>query len=328
MNVWRTAILLGILASGAAGADFSAMSSDGWYSWRVDAVTDAPDWCCFGWNTGKPYRTGCNLDNHQSGYGSSDESRFGARRFFADEIQVYARLQDGEVAKVLALSSRCPVSSETEIVDLGRMANEDSIRRLLPETGVQTDASSHALAAISVHAGPAALRALLDVAEKDQHLQNRKDAIFWLGQLRAREAEDEMVRLMVMDPEAEFREHAAFSLSQSVAPGRVAALARLGREDADNEVRAQAWFWLAQADAEAVDSEIYDAIVREPDEHVRHQAIFALAQLPEGRAVKTLALVIENRGLAEDDRKQALFWMAQLDSDPAMAYIDRLLSDN
>lgn len=319
----RYAVLLGILLSTPALADLTRMTSDGWYSWRVEAVADAPDWCCYSWNSGKPYRAGCDLDSRPTGYGPSDDSRFST-----GQMQVYARLEDGAVRRVQALSSRCPVTSRTAPVDLGIIPNADSVQRLRREAAEHTRVSSHALAAIAVHAGPEALRTLLDIAKDNQDLENRKDAVFWLGQVRASDAEAEIEQLMFADPEAAFREHAAFSLSQSDAPGRADALARLGRVDPDDEVRAQAWFWLAQTDSAGAAGGILNALGSEQSEHVRHQAIFALSQLEEDGAIKALVSVIENRRLDEDDRKQALFWLAQIDSDPALNYIDQLLSDN
>lgn len=323
MNAWQFPVLLGVLLTQPALAELAPMTNDGWYSWRVEAVADAPDWCCYRWNSGKPYRAGCDLGSRQTGYGSSVD-----RRFSTGEIQIYAHLESGTISQVRALSSRCPVTTGTDLVDLGRVPNADSVQRLRREAAEHTRVSSDALAAIAVHAGPEALQSLLDIAKDNQDLENRKDAIFWLGQVRATDAAAEIEQLMFADPEAGFREHAAFSLSQSDVPGRADALARLGREDPDEEVRGQAWFWLAQTDSAGAAGGILNAIGSEQSEHVRHQAIFALSQLEEDGAIKALVSVIENRRLDEDDRKQALFWLAQMDSDPALNYIDQLLSDN
>ena len=74
------------------------------------------------------------------------------------------------------------------------------------------------------------------------------------------------------------------------------------------------------------DSEIQRAIGDEKDQNVREEAIFALSQLPEERAAKALVEVIEDQRLSDEDRPHALFWLAQLDSESGMAYIESLFS--
>jgi len=74
--------------------------------------------------------------------------------------------------------------------------------------------------------------------------------------------------------------------------------------------------------------EIRKAIDNERDADVREEAVFALSQLPEERAVKALASILEDKQLDMETREQALFWLAQADSDVALDYVDKLLSEN
>jgi hypothetical protein len=323
MSVARTLIAVLLPLSSQVFADLSQMKQDGWHTWRVAATEGAPEWCCHAWHSGSVYASSCDLDGRQTGYGSATDNQR-----IVDQMQIYAHLQEGQITKIRAFSTRCPVTANTDIVDLGFVATASSIawleKRLQPHTKLSTDA----LAAIAVHDGQESLNLLLDVAESSAALENRKDAVFWMGQLRATEAEADMKRLMFNDANAKFREHAAFVLSQSNASGRIEALAKLGRDDGDGDVRSQAWFWLAQTGSAEAEAQIQRALHEERDTDVREQAIFALSQLPEERAAKALAIVIENRQLGENDRKHALFWLAQLGSDAAMSYVDRLLSGN
>lgn len=114
---------------------------------------------------------------------------------------------------------------------------------------------------------------------------------------------------------------AAISTHHGAAPQLIA----LARTDPDRKVRSQAWFWLSQNRAPETEGAIASALRQESDRHVRHQAIFALSQLPAERAVKALGDVIGDKALSRDDRKQGLFWMGQVDSPLATAYIDRIL---
>ena len=308
-------------AAGMAHADLSQLAEDGWHTWQVDAIEGAPDWCCYQWRRGKAYGEGCDLDGRRTGYGPSEDGYSGV-----DQMQVYALMKGGEVAMIRALSANCPVTTKEPVLDLGMVDADASIRWLRQGIDPHSRTSMHALAAISVHGGSESLATLIDVAATNDELENRKDAVFWLGQVRAVEAEAEIEKLMFSDEDPDFREHAAFSLSQSEAPGRVDALVRLGREDRDDEVRSQAWFWLAQSEAVEAAAEIQRAIGDEKDQDVREEAIFALSQLPEELAAKALVEVIEDQRLSEEDRKHALFWLAQLDSDSGMTYIESLLT--
>ena len=312
-----------LFATGNSLADFSQLEDDGWHTWRVEAIEDAPDWCCYTWNRGRVTGDGCELDGRNSGYGSSDD-----RRMQNSQMQIYALLKDGEISRIRALSPQCPVTTDSPVLDLGIVDADLSVRWLKDKIEPASRESSHALGAIAVHDGALSLTTLIEVAENSDDLENRKDAVFWMGQVRATEAESDITRLMFNDDNADFREHAAFSLSQSDAPGRVDALVRLGKEDGDTEVRAQAWFWLAQTGVDDVENEISRAIREEDSDDVREDAIFALSQLPEERAVRALMTIIEDRGIDADSRKEALFWLAQLDSEPAMDFIEALLSES
>jgi len=115
---------------------------------------------------------------------------------------------------------------------------------------------------------------------------------------------------------------AALSVHRGSAPTMI----RLATTDANPRLRAQAWFWLSQVSAPQMEAAIKAALQTERDRHVREQAIFALSQLPAERAAKALAALIEDPSLPREDRKHALFWMGQIDSDFAVSYLDKLLT--
>jgi len=56
------------------------------------------------------------------------------------------------------------------------------------------------------------------------------------------------------------------------------------------------------------------------------EALMAISFHAEQAALAALSGVLEDRDQARRARKQALFWLVQSDSDPAYAYLDRLLS--
>ncbi len=307
--------------SETARADIAGLGNDGWHSWRVAAVESVPEMCCFSWNSGTATRKQCDLDGRNGGFNSPDDSASPS-----EDVQIYALMKAGEAVRIRSLSSSCPVAADTEIADLGRIEPDVSVAWLEQQVG--GDATSNAIAAIAVHDGPAALHVLLNSAKTGSDEEIREDAIFWMAQVRVDEAEEDIKRFIFDADSADIREHAAFSYSQSRATDIAATLIRQGRNDKDPDVRSQAWFWLAQTGAVESEAAIGDALVSDNDNDVREEAVFALSQLPEDRAIKALAAILEDRSLEMDMREQALFWLAQTESDEAFEYIDRLLSDN
>src|SRR5262249_6972889 len=127
------------------------------------------------------------------------------------------------------------------------------------------------------------------------------------------------------DKDPEVRQHAAFALSQTETPRAAQDLIRLGNTDKDGEVRAQAWFWLAQTGAPDTEQAIAAALKKDNDAEVREQAIFALSQLPDDRATRALIAAAEDRALSQEQRKKAIFWLAQSESKGAQSYLEKVL---
>lgn len=315
------AVLVGLTYVGSApAAGLDALTQDGLYTWRVAATDDAPHLCCLRWVGHSPVDTACDLDRRDMNFGTIGDGAAGG------EVQMYVTVASGRVERIRVLGLQCPVKSRETIVDLGVIDADESVAWLKPH--VEEDArrkGSDALAAIAMHRGPAALRYLEELAASAT-TDLRKDAIFWMGQVRISETARTLERLMFDDDSAEIREHAAFSMSQSTHPRRAALLVRQGREDPDSDVRGQAWFWLAQTGEPGSEDAILRAVRDERDDDVREEAVSALAQLPDGRDVDALLDVLRDRRLSREVREQALFWLAQSESERAFEYIDRLLS--
>jgi HEAT repeat protein len=131
---------------------------------------------------------------------------------------------------------------------------------------------------------------------------------------------------MFGDEDADVREHAAFAVSQSKSPDAAADLIRLANTDEDAGVRSHAWFWLAKTQSAATEGAIGSALRKETNDHVRRQAIFALSQLPEDRATRSLIALAEDRSRPSEDRKGAVFWLAQSKGGAAQAYLEKVLT--
>jgi hypothetical protein len=316
------------LAPRALSAELT-LPQDGWSSWQIGAVSDAPDWCC--WSDDRNFRDSsrmsCRLDASSQGYGSRNHAT-------TDVVRIYAHTAGGKIDRLRVLSASCPVETVTPIHDLGRVADDDSARWLmdLAERGGATttrrDNENDVLAALAVNRGDVARDGLAGIARNDARTETRKQAVFWMALLRGQEGADITSSIMFTDKNAEVREHAAFSLAQSEAPRATADLIRLGNIDRDAEVRAQAWFWLAHTAAPEAESAIFTALRKETDADVRERAILALSRLPDERAAKALVTIAEDRSQSRELRKRAVFWLSQSDSDAALTYLEQVLTAN
>jgi hypothetical protein len=313
-------VLLGLLHVSGLLANTLQLPQDGWASWRVAAAADAPDWCCpQSADQPRPLQS-CDLDSRHQGFSASHQDRGVA------QMQIYARFKAGELDRVRAYGRSCPVTTKSEIADLGDIDAAVSAAWLGTQIAPRRPLSSEAMAALAVHAGDDIDARLSRIASADPAWESRKDALFWLGQVRGEPGARLIEPFLTRDPDAEIREHAAFAISQSRSPRRGDLLIAQGQQDSSPQVRSQAWFWLAQIGDPRSESEIAAALTSETSSQVRHQALFALSQLPEPRAVKALIGMLENRSIPLDVRKQALFWMGQSGDEAAIRYLDRMLA--
>ena len=324
---WHAALLLTV--SVPANAAEPTLPRDGWVSWQVAAVDGAPSWCCFSsWNDRDPSRMTCNLDGGRNGYGI----RHGDAT--TDTVKVYARQSGGKLDRLQVVAAACPVETKTPIQPLGNVSEEDSIRWLVtrakqdvPDAITGEPMGQSALAALAMHRGDAARDALAKFA-RDPRVETRKWSVFWSSMVRGAEGADLASSVMFNDRDAEVREHAAFALAQSKAPRVAPDLIRLGNTDQASDVRSKAWFWLAHTGAPDAERAISAALRKDGDEEVREEAIFALSQLPDERATRALIGVAEDQSLAREQRRRAVFWLAQSEAPAAQAYLERVLARN
>jgi HEAT repeat protein len=297
---------------------------DGWASWEVPAVDKAPAWCCLSWDShgDRTSPMPCRLDRKNGGnvgYGSQNGET-------TDTVRVYVRMAAGKVDRLHAFAAACPVEAAKPIHAIASVTPDESAEWLIDLVGgtAGEDTMEDALAALAIHRGKLASAAMSAFA-RDPRRETRKEAIFWLAQLRGEEGADIASTAMFSDKDPDVREHAAFALSQTESPRAAADLIRLGNTDRNDHVRAQAWFWLAQTGASEAESAIGAALRSDADPDVREEAIFALSQLPDERATRALIAAAEDRSLTREQRKQAVFWLGESKSAAAQAYLERML---
>ncbi len=265
---------------------------DGWVSWQVAAVDGAPDWCC--WSNSNNFRDNFRDAPRTACKLDGKQDSWGNRDDeTTDQVRIYARTAGGKLDRLRVLSVTCPVEAATPIRDLGTVTENDSARWLV---GLAKQKNEDVLTALAINRGDVARDALSDIARNDARGETRQQAVFWLAQVRGQEGADITSSVMFGDKDPDVREQAAFALSQSKTPRAEADLTRLLNTDKDDDVR--------------------------------EGAVFALSQLPDERATRALIATAENRSLARELRKKAVFWLSQSETDAAQKYLERVLTAN
>src|SRR5688572_11800054 len=326
-------------ASGLDAAIRPLMSKGpAWIGYAVPAAGDH-QMCCFRTTheIGKAH-PGCRLE----GEGAFTVNSSGRTRLEgASEFLVLLRVDGGRVERLRALSYDCGIDAGGLpfhwVTDV-RPAESLKLLRGLVGTGVEGalgkrgksgkhGMSEPALAAIAMHADPAADAMLIELLAADQPLELRKHAAFWLGSARGRRGYEVLRDLVRRDPSRELREHAVFALSQTGVEEAVDVVIAVAREDRDAHVRGQALFWLSQMAGEKAMGAITRAMAEDPETEVKKKAVFALSQLPRDEAVPLLIQTARTNRNPEV-RKQAMFWLGQTKDPRAVAFFAEILGRN
>ncbi|HEX6896862.1 MAG TPA: HEAT repeat domain-containing protein, partial [Bryobacteraceae bacterium] len=242
------------------------------------------------------------------------------------------RIENRAIQKIRSFTPECTLDAGgLPFLWLNGVVPGDSIGYLLNmaraevpgNTSEQRRQARSAVSAIAFHADPAAERALEQLADANESVAVREQAIFWLAAARGKAGL--VSRVLREDPNEKIRERAIFALTQSKEPGALDAVVRAAHDDKSARVRGQALFWLAQKAAQkTAQAAITDAIANDPETQVKRRAVFALTQIPNGEGVPLLIEVARaNQNPAV--RKQAMFWLGQSKDPRALAYIEQIL---
>lgn len=294
---------------------------EGWARYEVPMVEGAEGPCCHEIRDDVVLRRGCTLD-HRGGMvirGLDD-----AAAPASDRLAVYLHFSDGAVDRVRAFGGSCPVTADTPPAALSVQpaASQDLLLRLARAGGKPAD---EAVMALAHHAGDSATADLAALAGDGEPRGLRKDAVFWLGQLRGADGAAVVERIARGDADPKLREHAVFSLSQAPGVDGFATIADIARKDASARVRGQALFWMAQTGDPRAAGAILRALREDGSGDVREEAVFALSQLDEGGDAALIGIVRGDH--PREVKKKALFWLGQSGSDEAIAFLDSVLAN-
>ena len=322
-----TPIALLVLAGSAHAAEPDLASriarQDGWVAWQVPKTADGGIACCFQMHGKHVLQSGCDLEGNS--WGNSDDQR--PAQGTSDALDVYMRISHGKIDKVRAFSASCPVRDADKVRWLDNVTPQASVAFLAASTAAvpSEDVFDAELAALAMHADPAATPALRELSGQSHPHKMREQSLFWLGQMRGVEGAQIVEHAATTDADPELRAHAVFVLSESHAVDGYAAIHRIALSDASGHVREQALFWMAQTGDARARNDITAAIAKETSKDVRDQAVFALSQLKDGEAEAALIALVRG-SYPREVKQQALFWLGQSGSDEAIKFLDDVLT--
>jgi len=307
-----------------------------WIGYAVPVVEGNHHICCS--SSGERHkpaslrREGCKLEGRDDGMNFQTNDRDDDRDR-PDDILVLFRVADRAVGKIRAFTDDCELDAGGLTVHwLTDVKPRESIEWLASFVDGTTDGSKagrqkseSAIAAIALHADPAADDALKKFVETNRPEEVRKNTAFWLGNVRGQQGYEVLRRLVREDPSNQLREHCTFALHISKVPQAVNAIIEAAREDKSAHVRGQALFWLSQKAGEKAVNAISDAIENDPETDVKKKAVFALSQLPKDEGIPKLIRVARvNRN--REVRKDAMFWLGQSNDPRVLAFFEEVLT--
>ena len=305
-----------------------------WIGYSVPAIEGSHHICCYPseeWRKPPLLRHGrCKLEGRDDGMnfntnGDDDEPAG------PDHVLVLFRVAEKSVGKIRIFTDDCELDAGGLAVNwLTDVKPRESIALLnsfveANNSKVGRKMTESAIAAIALHADPAADVTLEKFVDAKYPEEVRKNTAFWLGNLRGQKGYEILRRLVRDDPSDKVREHCTFALHISKAPEAVNAMIDAARGDKSAHVRGQALFWLAQKAGEKAVKAISDAIQDDPETEVKKKAVFALSQLPKDQGVPKLIHVARtNRN--KEVRKDAMFWLGQSNDPRALAFFEEVLT--
>ena len=315
----------------AVFAPLARQSGPAWIGYEMP-MTGRHEMCCYRSTDDIGRRNpGCRVENEGAYTFNSDS---GVAWSAGSDFLVLFRVEDGHIERIRTLSRGCPVDFGgkplhwlTEVAPAQSLALLESLvgsEALLSKKRDKGGMHEPAIAAISLHADPAADALLERLAAPSRPIGVRKQAAFWMGNSRGRRGYETLKRL-AGDSDADLREHVVFALSQSEEPEAVDVMIGVARNDADAHVRGQALFWLGQKAGRKATEAITRAVAEDPETAVKKKAVFALSQLPKDEGVPML-IDLARRNTNPAVRKQAMFWLGQSADPRALAFFEEVLA--
>lgn len=165
-------------------------------------------------------------------------------------LWVLYRVETGTITRIRMASEDCTLDAGgltlTWIAGVAPAASVAVLSSFL-DASTSRRLADGALAALAMHAEPAALERLMTAARGGETPQVRGQALFWLAQRASEKAIGTISDAIANDPETDVKRRAVFALSQLPRGEGVPRLIDVARTNPNPVVRKQAMFWLGQS---------------------------------------------------------------------------------
>jgi HEAT repeat protein len=214
----------------------------------------------------------------------------------------------------------------TRMYWLGNVDNSESLKfledRLEKSSG---NIQGSFVFALYIHDHPKVCDKLYGIARGEYSRSVRKNAIFWLGNLKDDKSFNLLKKILKEEKSSPLREQVVFALYLNDTDKAVEELIHIAKNDESRKVRKNAVFWLGQKASKECVSALKE-MVDGPDEetNLKNSAVFAISQLPKDKAVPML-IDIARTNKNPKVRKQAIFWLGQTGDDKALKFFEDIL---
>lgn len=245
-------------------AAVAATTEATWFAWSVPSSDAGRGPCCWSGRDSEYLRCGCQIEEGRATGAASTVSTAGAPGAGARtapvplegsrRLIVLARVENRAIQRFAAYSADCALDAGGRpVVWLDGVDAADSAAYLAKAandaaaSGRQGRSVDVPLMALSLHADPSAIPALIQLAKAAPVAHVRGQALFWLAQRAGAKVIPTITGAIENDPETEVKVRAVFALSQLPKDESVPLLIGLARANKNAQVRRQAMFWLGQS---------------------------------------------------------------------------------
>jgi HEAT repeat protein len=170
----------------------------------------------------------------------------------------------------------------------------------------------NALFILAQKSGSEREKILLDVAKTDPDVNVRTDAVFHLQQAKTDAGIDALADLLLHSDERGVRSNALFALAQNKSDRARKIIKTFALSDnAPVALRKDAVFHISQGHDADDAAWLREAYAKVPESELRNDIMFQIAQQPSAETSKWLASVITDAKEPADQRKNAIFFLAQ-----------------
>ncbi|MGA2113880.1 MAG: HEAT repeat domain-containing protein [Bryobacteraceae bacterium] len=242
-----------------------------------------------------------------------------------DHAIVLVRVAANAVERIRLLSPDCEIDAGGVSVHwLTDVSPAQSIALLAGYVNARNLSENSAVAAIAIHADPAADAVLDGFAATSQPEALRNRAMRWLGSARGRHGLDTLKKLLASETAPDMRRRAIAAVGVSREPEAQTLILSAARGDRDARVRAEAVSQLSRERLPNLAGVLGGIAENDPDSGVSKRAVSSLASLSDGSGVPEL-IRLARSSKNPDVRKEAVRALGRAHDQRAEAFLEEVL---